>query len=140
VGRVLKEADGRVRFVWRHLPQIGEHIDSLPAAEASQEIYSQKGSAGFWAFHEQLLKNQNALLRKDLERYAATLSVDRQKFTLAMDRHRHEAFVREDMAAARALGYEDPPVITVNDYVLHGPVDPGQLERTFQRALRETQR
>ncbi len=135
--RAADEFEDQIKLVWRHLPEIEQHVDSLPAAEAAHEVYTQKGAKGFWAFHDQLMKNQNALLRADLERYATRLGVNPKTFKLAMDRHVHETQIRADMAVARDLGVRLPPLVTVNEYVLSGALDPGQLRRTIKRALNE---
>ena len=117
--QLIETYPGRVRVVWRHLP-LSFHKDAMLAAEASVEVHRQKGNAGFWAFHDLLIKNQKALSRVDLEGYAEQVGVNLPAFRAALDDHRHQPVVERDAAIARAAGITGTPTSIVNGELVKG--------------------
>src|SRR5690349_24465748 len=63
VRRVRERLDGRLRFVFRHLPLVEVHPDAERAAEAA-EAASAQGS--FWEMHDALYANGGRLAAADL--------------------------------------------------------------------------
>ena len=63
VARVRKRLDGRLRFVFRHLPLHEVHPDAQRAAEASEAAAAQ---GCFWEMHDALYANGGRFALEDL--------------------------------------------------------------------------
>jgi protein-disulfide isomerase len=113
----------KVKIVWRHKP-LPMHKDAPLASEASQEMYKQKGNAGFWKYHDQLFDKQgspDALSRASLESYAEAQGADMTKFKKALDSNTHKPFVDSESAVADKAGISGTPAFVI------GPVEKGQV-------------
>ncbi len=98
VNEVMKNYGDKIKFVWRNLP-LPMHPDAPLAAEASMEVYKQKGSDGFWKMHDTLYSNQqtqDGLKRAALENYAQQMGLDMTKFKAALDSQSHKPEVDAD--------------------------------------------
>ena len=87
-----------LRYVWRHLPLNDVHPQAQMAAEAAEAAASQ---GAFWEMHDRLLANQDALQPPDLERYAAEIGLDIERFWDELTRREHAARVADDVAERR---------------------------------------
>ena len=68
VRRVRTRLDGRLRFVFRHLPLPEVHPDAERAAEASEAAAAQ---GRFWEMHDALYANRGKLDESDADRGGA---------------------------------------------------------------------
>ncbi len=104
IEQVEAQYGSRVRIVFRHNP-LPFHQQAMPAAEASIEVFDQAGDAGFWAYHDLLFENQQALDDASLVAYAGRIpGVDATRVRAALADHRHRARVQADMDAFTAAG------------------------------------
>ena len=113
----------KLKIVWRHKP-LPMHKEAPLASEASQELYKQKGNAGFWKYHGMLFEKQgtpDALSRASLESYAEQAGADMVKFKKALDSKTHKPFVVSESAVADKAGISGTPAFVI------GPVDKGQV-------------
>jgi predicted DsbA family dithiol-disulfide isomerase len=101
------------------------------------EAHAQKGSDGFFAYHDLLYENQKALTRADLESYAAQLGLDVDRFRKALDAGTHRAHVEADLEAAKNANVTGTPGFFINDYFSSGAQPERQFERLVERALDE---
>jgi protein-disulfide isomerase len=132
-----KEHKGSLRIVWRHMP-LPFHQYAQLAAEASEEVLAQKGSAAFWAYHDLLFQAQgepDGLDRINLDNLADKLGLDMARFKAALDNHVHRAKVREDLDAASKAGITGTPAFVINDYYLSGAQPTPAFRRVIKRAL-----
>lgn len=134
--QILDEYKGQVQIVWRNMP-LAFHKEAPLAAEAAYEAFVQKGSEGFWAFHDKLFENQKALQPADLEKYAQELGLDMNKFKAALAAHTHEAQVKADMAVAEKAGVRGTPAFTINGYFLSGAQPFPNFKKLIDLALKE---
>jgi protein-disulfide isomerase len=127
----LRETYGNdLRLVWKNNP-LPFHQQAMPAAEASMEVFAQRGAAAFWQYHDILFQNQQALAREDLERYAGQIQgVDMARFRAALDNHTHQAAIEADQALARQLGASGTPSFFINGRNLRG-AQPVEAFRTL---------
>ena len=132
---LLEENKDSVQLVWRNDP-LAAHPHAMLAAQAAQEVLAHSGEKKFWAFHDLLFQNQNALTRADLEGYASKLGVDMVKFREALDSKRHEPVVNADLAALDSVGEQvGTPAFLVNGMLIAG-AQPLEIFRVaVQRAL-----
>ena len=117
----LRESYGNdLRLVWKNNP-LPFHSNAMPAAEAANEVFAQRGAAAFWQYHDILFQNQQALAREDLERYAGQIQgIDMTRFRAALDNHTHQAAIEADQALARQLGASGTPSFFINGRNLRG--------------------
>jgi protein-disulfide isomerase len=103
-----RDYPGKVRVVWKNFP-LEMHRSAKLAAAAAVAAHAQ---GKFWAMHDRLLANQNALDRAALEGYALDLGLDSTRFRAALDGA--DALVAPDLAQAASLGVTGTPTVFVN--------------------------
>lgn len=131
---LLKSYAGKVRLQWRHYPLAGIHPHAPLAAEAAAEVFVQKGSDGFWKFHDRAFAQQDkvgGLEREALEKYAAELGVDMPKFRAALDGHVHASAIKADGTAAIDANVAGTPSFFINGFYIDG----AQSARAFRRRI-----
>jgi protein-disulfide isomerase len=136
IHEMLEKYGDKIKVVWRHLP-LAFHKNAKLAAEATVEVYKQKGDAGFWKFHDKLFENQKALTRADLEKYAEEMGCDMAKFKAALDNGTHTKFVEEDMAVAEKAGIRGTPASVINGYFVSGAQPAAQFDKMIKLAEAE---
>jgi protein-disulfide isomerase len=103
-----KEYPGKVRVVWKNFP-LDMHPSARLAAAAALAAHAQ---GKFWAMHDRLLENQEALSRDSLDGYARTLGLDPARFQAAFERS--AADVEADVKQGLSLGVTGTPTVFVN--------------------------
>jgi len=129
-----KQYGDKIQIIWRHLP-LPFHKNAPLAAEAAQEVFAQKGSAGFWAFHDAIYgstEDDSARTeRAALEGFAQSLGVDMTAFRAALDSHKHKAKVDSDVEVANKAGINGTPAFVINGYYVSG----AQPEAAFKKVI-----
>ncbi|MDX2054402.1 MAG: thioredoxin domain-containing protein [Polyangiaceae bacterium] len=136
---LVKEYPKDVQIIWRNAAA-APSSDPFRAAQALREVFSQKGAAAFWPYHNRLLESQGAPVPfspTSLEKLAQDLELDVPKFKRALTSNKHAAMASADAAVAQQAGLTTVPSFTVNGYVLSGAPSPSEFRRMIQRALRE---
>jgi protein-disulfide isomerase len=111
VREVLDRLGPQVRFVFRNFPLATAHPHAERAAEAAEAAVSQ---GQFWAMHDVLFENQDALDDEDLVRYAAAIGLGESRFITELAGHTHAARVREDFMGGVRSGVNGTPTFFVN--------------------------
>jgi protein-disulfide isomerase len=119
IDQIEKDYKGKVRIAWRNNP-LPFHQNAMPAAEAAVEAFTQGGSAKFWALHNKMFANQQALTRPDLEKYAQEVGLDMTKFRAALDTHTHQAKIKADQDLGSKMGAGGTPAFFINGRFLSG--------------------
>ncbi|MGH8070021.1 MAG: redoxin domain-containing protein [Candidatus Entotheonellia bacterium] len=101
-------------------------------AERAAEAAEAAGSQGqFWAMHDLLFENQDALDDEDLVRYAAALGLHESRFVRELAGHVHAARVREDFMGGVRSGVNGTPTFFINGGRHDEPFDFGTLLRAI---------
>jgi protein-disulfide isomerase len=130
VGRVRKEFEGQVRWVYMDFP--------LEMHEGSKEIARAPRCAGdqgrFWPYQELLLGADGRPDRDELEGLAAKLGLDLARFRACLAGKRHAGEIERDIAEGVAAGVSATPTFLVNGRAL---VAPGyaELKAAIEKAL-----
>jgi protein-disulfide isomerase len=111
VKELLDRLGPQVRFVFRNFPLATAHPHAERAAEAAEAAGPQ---GQFWAMHDALFNNQDALDDEDLVRYAAAIGLDESRFTTELAGHVHAARVREDFMGGVRSGVNGTPTFFIN--------------------------
>ena len=136
IKKIMEEYAGQVKVVWRSMP-LPFHKNAKLASEAAHEAFVQQGNSAFWKYHDLLFKNQRALQRDSLEKYAEEVGLDMAKFKKALDDRTHQKQVEADMAVAKKAGVSGTPAFTVNGYFLSGAQPFGQFQKLIKLALKK---
>jgi protein-disulfide isomerase len=99
-----------VRIVFKHFP-LPMHKDAQIGSEASLAAGEQ---GKFWEMHDILFKNQKAMTRADVEKYAAELKLDLDKFKAALDKGTYKTQVTADMDMGKQFGVRGTPSFFIN--------------------------
>jgi protein-disulfide isomerase len=127
----------KVSFAWRHLP-LPFHQDAPLAAEAAEEAFAQRGSAGFWRYHDALFEAQPTGIGRDvLESIGARLGLDMPRFRTALDERKHRPKVEADAKIAKAAGINGTPAFVINGYFLSGAQPAPAFKKLITRALED---
>ena len=129
--RELLRDYGDIGYVWRHLPLTDVHSHAQLAAEAS-EAAEQQGR--FWAMHDRLLDEQDALRPRDLIRHAEELGLDVERFESDLRNHREAARVARDVDSADLSGVSGTPTFFINGRRHYGPYDIETLSKVARLA------
>jgi protein-disulfide isomerase len=127
---------GKVRFVFRHFPFIGN--ESTWAAEAS-ECANDQGR--FWDYHDKLYEqqgneNSGAFSQDNLKRFAAELGLDTTKFNACLDSGKYQSQVQAAYNEAVKRRVNSTPTILVNGKVIQNGSDYQVLQAAIEAALK----
>jgi protein-disulfide isomerase len=99
-----------VRVVFKQFP-LPMHKDAALGSEAALAAGDQ---GKFWEMHDLLFKNQKAMTRADVEKYAEQIGLDLAKFKEALDKGTHKAKVQADMDMGKQFGVRGTPSFFIN--------------------------
>lgn len=111
---VLAELGPAVRFVFRNFPLIDAHSDAQMAAETAESVAAHGGDEAFWAVHDMLYENQDALQVDDLLGYAEAADVDRAAVAEDLASGAMRPRVRADYRNGVRSGVRGTPAFFVN--------------------------
>jgi len=131
IKELLGRFEGRVRFIYRHLPLIDVHPNAALAAEAAEAAGAQ---GKFWEMHDLLYEHQDDLDPHDLVRYAAQLGLDEAVFSEDLDSGRFAARVGQDVNSAEEAGVAGTPSFFINEVRYRGRYDVDSLAAVLTRA------
>ena len=101
----------RVRFVFRHFPQVEIHPHAMHAAQAAECAGAQ---GRFWQMHDLLFEHQSHLGLARLREYAGSLDLDMARFIAEMDDEVYLQRVRENQLSGNESGVRATPTFYVN--------------------------
>jgi protein-disulfide isomerase len=118
IKELLDRVGRQVRFAFRNFPLATVH----PHAEGAAEAAEAAGAQGrFWAMHDVLYENQEALGGEYLVRYASAVGLDETRFVGELTEHVHAARVREDFLGGVRSGVNGTPTFFINEGRHDGP-------------------
>jgi NhaA family Na+:H+ antiporter len=132
VREVLRRLGDRVLYGFRHFPVPRLHPHALLAAQAVEAAGAQ---GRFWAMHETLFDNQNALALRDLLGHARALGLDVARFGGDLDNGIYLEKVAADIASAQRSGVDGTPTFFIDEVPHHGSWDLDSLTEALERAL-----
>ncbi len=99
-----------LRVVFKQFP-LPMHKD---AGTGSQAALAAGEQGKYWEMHDVLFKNQKAMTRPDVERYAEQLGLDMAKFKAALDQETYKAKVDADLEMGKQFGVRGTPSFFIN--------------------------
>ncbi|UJA21921.1 Na+/H+ antiporter NhaA [Thermoleophilia bacterium SCSIO 60948] len=131
VRELAQRNDGRLRYVFRHLPNPEIHPHAELAAEAAEAAADQ---GKFWEMHDLLFANSSELEYEDLLGYAADLDLDVERFARDLSSGRHADRVGRDLTSAEQSGARGTPTFFVGERRHVGPYDAATLDAELHDA------
>jgi protein-disulfide isomerase len=129
--QTLAEYGDKIRFVVRDFPLENIHENAFQAALAANAARAQ---GKFFEYSEILYRNQDALDRASLVKYATELGLNAKQFELDFSDARTQAEVKKDQADGRSYGVGGTPTIFVNGVKVHR-LSAQAFHRAIDRAL-----
>jgi len=121
---LLDQLGDRIQFAYRHFPIASLHPHAFMAAEAAEAAGAQ---GQFWAMHDLLFRNQDALELEDLVDYAQAVGLDVHRFEDELVTHRYAERVRRDFRGGIRSGVNGTPTLFMNGVRHNGGYDLGAL-------------
>ncbi len=118
VQKVLKDYDGKVRFVFRDFP-LGFHENAIPAAVAAN-CAAQQSMDKYWKFHDSFMQNQQALTEADIQKAAQDALVNTEKWEACRKDPAVKDEIRKDQADGAAVGVTGTPAFFIDGIFLNG--------------------
>jgi Na+/H+ antiporter NhaA len=132
VKALLDTFEGRLRFVFRHLPLPDVHPNAALAAEAAEAAGAQDA---FWPMHDLLFAHQDALQVADLVAYAERLGLDLERFEEDLRSARFTPRVAQDVNSAEEAGIAGTPTFFIDEVLHRGGYDLASLTDGVERSL-----
>lgn len=96
---------------------LGFHKRAVPAARAA---YAALVQGKFWEYDKLLFENNHALEDADLEKYAAELGLDIERWKKDKESDQAEEWIKKTQALAAVLGATGTPAFFINGHFLSG--------------------
>src|SRR5262249_22581311 len=88
--------------------------------EAAEAAMAANAQGKFWAMHDKLFANQQALDRASLDKYAQEIGLNMAKYKAAMEQHAYKQQIEADSKAGSAVGASGTPTFFINGQFLSG--------------------
>lgn len=114
---VLEQYKGRIKLVWKDLPNISRHFLALEAAKAARCAQEQ---GAFWPYHNLLLANQTELNADRFVKLAEQLKLRVDDFSACLTSDRVVALIERSKNEAQLLQVNATPYFFIGDERLEG--------------------
>jgi protein-disulfide isomerase len=130
---VMREYDGKIRWVFRDFPIASLHPRAPKAAEAARCAGDQ---GKFWEYHDLLFESQSPATIEDFKRSAEQLKLDLKSFGQCLDSGKHQAAVEADVQEGARLGITGTPTFFINGRILVGAQPLESFRKIIEAELR----
>ena len=134
VKEVLKQYEGRVKWVYRDFPIASLHPQAPRAAEAAR-CAGEQGK--FWEYHDLLFDSQTQTTTADFKGFAEQLKLDPKSFGQCLDSAKHQAAVEADIQDGARLGVTGTPTFFINGRMLVGAQPMENFKKIIEAELRQ---
>ena len=131
---VMREYDGKIRWVFRDFPIASLHPGAPKAAEAARCAGEQ---GRFWEYHDLLFESQSTATIEDFKRSAEQLKLDLKSFGQCLDSGKHHAAVEADVQEGARLGVTGTPTFFINGRILVGAQPLESFRKIIEAELRQ---
>jgi protein-disulfide isomerase len=115
--RLMKDYEGKIRFVYRDFPLYSIHPQAQSAAEAANCAGEQ---GAYYQYHDALFGQKNGLDAQAYSLYASELNLNVEQFNQCVSERRFQAEVEADFKYASSLGVSSTPTFFVNGLAVVG--------------------
>lgn len=138
IRRLSEEKKDELRIVYRHLPLVSIHKNSIAASKAA-EAAGRQGK--FWEMHDALFDKQDdwsddSKPEDKFESYASELGLDLEKFKSDFESSEVENDVNSDLRAANSLRLNSTPSFILNGRKIENPRGYEDLKKIIEDEIR----
>lgn len=112
---LVERYNGSIKFVYKNFPLRSIHPQAQKAAEAAECVKDMGGD--YWAYHDMLFRNQNALYSGNLKSYARQVGVD---IDACLDSGAMSGVVESDYNEGLRKGVRATPTFFINSRKVEG--------------------
>ena len=131
VAEILKDYQGKVRFVHRDFP-LPNHDRAFVAARASRCAGEQ---GHFWDYRRSLLQAPGDFTDQDFQKRATGLGLDGKTFTSCLQSERHDAAIKESQEEGVKAGVNATPTFFFNGRMQTGAPPIKEFRRIVEEEL-----
>jgi len=133
IDKIMKDYKSKVRLAYRFNP-LPFHKDAKPSANAAMAAQAQ---GKFWAYHDILFNNQQALTQKNFIKWAKQLKMNVAKFKKDMKNPANLKRIETDQGFARKNGAGGTPSFFINGVRLVGAQPYANFKEIIDALLKE---
>lgn len=130
-----KKYGAELRVVFKHNP-LSNHPRAMPAAIAAEAAHRQ---GRFWAMHDKLFANANALTDENFVAWAEELGLDVERFRRDLSDPRLAERVEQQLREGMTLGVRGTPSFFVNGRFVRGARPVEVFEALIDEELKEAE-
>lgn len=130
--QLMKQYDGKVRWVFRDFPIPSLH-PLAPKAHEAARCAAEQGK--FWEYHDVLFERSPRLEQPELKQYARDMKLDGAAFDRCLDSGKHQAAVAADVEEGQRLGISGTPAFFINGRLLVGNQPPNAFQQLIDSEL-----
>lgn len=113
--KIVSESNGKIAWVYRHLPLTSIHPQAEPSANASECVAAQLGNDGFWKFAEAVINNQSQMNPTYYASLAQQLGANIDTYNRCMQDSTYQQVIDADATEAQGAGGTGTPfVVAIN--------------------------
>lgn len=141
VRKLLKEHEGKVRYVFKHFP-----LEDRGAARIAAEYHVAAGlqdAEKSWVFYDLLFSRREDVLNDGeaaIKRAALDAGLDVRRLSTDARSRKVKEIIEEDMAEAARLGIQGTPYFLVNNLMVRGALAPDLFSEAVLMALENAPR
>ena len=139
--KILKEYDGKVRWIYKSLP-LGFHDWAEDAAVAAMCVKEQ-GDDRFWKMHDMIFDRQGDISAGEVDarmgEFAKKAGADEKAFAACFDGKKTLSVVRRDADEAGSLGINGTPAFVINGGLVSG-ADYNSIKKAVDNLLKRPSR
>jgi protein-disulfide isomerase len=128
---LLREYDGKLKYVIRNYPVSSLHRHAQKAAEAAECALDQ---GEFWPYHDALFSHTTALQVDSLKRYAEDIGLNTAEFNRCLDTGEKADVVSRALEDGRRYGVSGTPTFFINGRILVGAQSLAVFKSAIDRA------
>jgi len=135
--QILKEYEGKVRWVYKSMP-LSFHDWAEPAAMAAECVKAQSPDQ-FWKMHDMIFDRQGDISSAEVDakmgEFVKKIGADEKAFAACYDGKKTLEIVRRDTDEAGSMGISGTPAFVINGKLISG-ADYASIKRTVDTLLK----
>lgn len=141
IEQAVNDYNGKVAWVYRHLPLETIHPQALPAALAAECVNEFAGKDAFWKFVDEVFADQDNNITDDgLKKVATSLGVSEKDYSECIVSNRHNNTVQRQAGEGEEAGVTGTPATFVINkkgemWLIPGSTSIDSLKQTIEEAL-----
>ena len=135
---MMKQYEGKVRFVWDDFPLVNTHEHAYDAAKAARCAQEQ---GKFWEFHDKLYQTQDAWVNANetitaMQNVAQAIGMNVPAFTICYSDDRYAYKIKSDLSEGEGIKVQATPSFFVNKTRYEGVLSEQKWKTILDDALK----